>query len=238
MDKGAPRTGKLLSKPSHVEVVADQGADGSYEIRVERASGEPDVVPTNLRAEPVHAAPRSMKGLWIGGAAVLAAGAAVALLSRGGASDASRAVPQAVEKRSLEAPSVGAGAAAPVTPPPEVVEPAEVVVAPPDTGVEPNLPPPLIEGIGTNPLPEVGGGIGAAVPLSAQRALQAAPVVVEPPVRVEPYRPEPSVEEPSVEEPAVEQPAEEELAPEEGFEGEEPGEPGEEYEGEAPEGGQ
>ena len=161
MDSQGSKTGRLLSKASPLEVVADQGADGSYEIRVERgATPAPEVVVVRAEAVSVASAGRGRRwGLWLVAGAMALTGLGW-LVVGGGAG--SRPTSLSVDGHSVPGP---AGE--------QPVEPAQreavAPVAAQDTGSP--MPP-------TDPLLEPN-----AVPLSAATALG---VAVEP--LVEPVR--------------------------------------------------
>jgi hypothetical protein len=160
MDSQGSKTGRLLSKASPLEVVADQGADGSYEIRVERgATPAPEVVVVRAEAVAPTGGRGRRWGLWLVAGAMALTGLGW-LISGGGAS--SRPTSLSVD-----------GAAVPGPAGEPAVEPAQREAAAPmaaqDTGSP--IPP-------SDPLLEPN-----AVPLSAATALG---VAVEP--LVEPVR--------------------------------------------------
>lgn len=164
MDSQDSKTGRLLSKSSPLEVVADQGADGSYEIRVERgATPAPEVVVVRADAASAASGGRGRRwGLWLVAGAMALTGLGW-LIAGGGASrpTAARVDGHSVPGSAGEQPVEPAAAA--------LREPATPVAMQQDTGSP--LPP-------TDPLLEPN-----AVPLSAATALG---VAVEP--LVEPVR--------------------------------------------------
>lgn len=207
MESQGSKSGRLLSKSTPLEVVADQGADGSYEIRVERGGAPaPEVVVVRAEAVAAASGPKRRWGLWLVAGMMVATAAAWALVGRGEKErPSSLSVDGAVVPGPEGGPLQEAGPAA--APEHEAVAPIEA----PDTGGP--IPP-------TDPLLEPG-----AVPLSATTALG---VAVEPavePVRaVLPAEHEPAPEaalepepepEPAQEEAIEEEAPEEELAPEE-----------------------
>ena len=164
MESQGSKTGRLLSKPSPLEVVADQGADGSYEIRVERGvTPTPDVVV--VRAESVApAGGRGRRwGLWLVVAAMALTGLGWLVAGRGGAS---RPTSLSVDGQSVPGPA----GEQPLEPAAAVLrEPATPVAMQQDTGSP--MPP-------SDPLLEPN-----AVPLSAATALGIAVEPVVEPVR-------------------------------------------------------
>lgn len=215
MESQGSKTGRLLSKPSPLEVVADQGADGSYEIRVERGvTPAPEVVV--VRAESVApAGGRGRRwGLWLVIAAMGLTGLGWLVVGRGAGS---RPTSLSVDGHSVPGPA----GEQPIEPGEALVrEPAAPVAMQQDTGSP--MPP-------TDPLLEPN-----AVPLSAATALGVAVEPVVEPVRaVLPAEPEPAPEAALPEEegpegeegpdPAAGEAPEGEPNPEdEGLEGEEP----------------
>lgn len=158
MDSEGSKTGRLLSKASPLEVVADQGADGSYEIRVERGvTPAPEVVVARAEAASVASGGRRW-GLWLAAGAMALTGL-VWLVARGG-----DARPDSL---ALDEQTVPGAAGEPAVEP--ALREAVAPLAAQDTGSP--LPP-------TDPLLEPN-----AVPLSAATALG---VAVEP--LVEPVR--------------------------------------------------
>ena len=204
MDSQGSKTGRLLSKAAPLEVVADQSADGSYEIRVERGGAPaPEVVV--VRADTAApAAVRSRKvGVWLVVALMVATGLVWLVWGRGGT-----ARPTSLQVEGAEVPGPAGEPAA--LPPEHSVPPiaAHEAVAVEAADTSGPVPP-------SDPLQEPGG-----VPLSATAALG---VAVEPEVAptraVLPAEAEPAPEAaiPEEEEAPEEEPGtEEEQAPEEG----------------------
>ena len=160
MDSQDSKTGRLLSKSSPLEVVADQGADGSYEIRVERgATPAPEVVVVRAEAASLASGGRGRRwGLWLVAGAMALTGMVCLVAGGGGARPTSK---------SVEGVAVPGPAGEPVEEP--ALRGAVAPLAAQDTGSP--MPP-------TDPLLEPN-----AVPLSAATALG---VAVEP--LVEPVR--------------------------------------------------
>ena len=161
MDSQGSKTGRLLSKSSPLEVVADQGADGSYEIRVERGgTPAPEVVVARAEAASVASAGRGRRwGLWLVVGAMALTGLGWLVAGRGGAS---RPTSLSVDGQSVPGPA-GEPPAEPT------LREAAAPLAAQDTGSP--LPP-------TDPLLEPN-----AVPLSAATALGVALEPVVEPVR-------------------------------------------------------
>jgi hypothetical protein len=161
MDSQGSKTGRLLSKASPLEVVADQGADGSYEIRVERGgTPAPEVVVVRAEAASVASAGRGRRwGLWLVVGAMALTGLGWLVAGRGGAS---RPTSLSVDGQSVPGPA-GEPPAEPT------LREAAAPLAAQDTGSP--LPP-------TDPLLEPN-----AVPLSAATALGVALEPVVEPVR-------------------------------------------------------
>lgn len=217
MESQGSKTGRLLSKAAPVEVVADQGADGSYEIRLERGGATaPEVMVVRAESAAPSSGPKRRVGLWLVGGAMVATAAGWVMVSRGEPSrPTSLSVDGAEVPGAAGEPAGGAAVHAPGVAH-EAAAPAETH----DTGSP--LPP-------TDPLLEPG-----AVPLSATTALGvAAEPLVEPVRAVLPAEAEPAPEAALPEDegmegeegpdPAAGEAPEEELNPEdEGLEGEEP----------------
>lgn len=208
MESQGSKTGRLLSKSTPLEVVADQSADGSYEIRVERGGAPPPEVVV-VRAEPVAAASRSGSrwGLWLVAGMMVATATAWAVFGRG-----AKERPSSLSVDGAVVPGPEGG------PSPEAVPEAapEREAAAPMEAKDTGGPIPPID-----PLLEPG-----AVPLSATTALGvAAEPVVEPVRAVLPAEAEPAPEaafEPEGEPEPLEEEVPEEELPEEALEQEEP----------------